>query len=517
MGISVHESDGSRGEAQLVGATTGQVHVGRYLLDVDNAGGSLVSVLPRRQRTAPPPELTEALTPARGPAPAGEDRGLAARADHVIDQASEITDKVSRVVELTRALLEGRALARDVLPDEIDSMLALLKRLAGDGRFADVLRLGRPLCRLLALTLRWVALVESLRMLLHAATALADSRTVAWTQHELGTLHQGAGDVHRARELLHQAQRTRKEIGDQQGLEATEHNLRQLPRAGLAQPHRAAFAIAGAVVLIAVLFGLASNVGGGGSPPTSSASSKTTTSTTTTSNTDSTSTTTTSSSSTSAAATGQATLSPATLAFANQGLKSVNHARPVTLTNSGTTTLQVTDVRIGGANATDFARDDSGCTAAPVKPGASCTVAVTFTPTAVGPRAATLSFIDNATNIPSEVVLSGTGAGIAVAQLDSSGLDFGAPGAGKTSTRSVTISNAGGNVPLDLNISIGGADPTPFSHTDCPTPLPPNQSCTVSVTFSPPDAAPHSGTLEFSDNAPGSPQMVTLSGNTPPQ
>jgi hypothetical protein len=88
----------------------------------------------------------------------------------------------------------------------------------------------------------------------------------------------------------------------------------------------------------------------------------------------------------------------------------------VTLVNSGTTTLQVSSVQIGGADPSDFT-PDNGCTGASVQPHASCTVNVTFTPSAAGPRTATLSFNDNANTTPSTVMLSGTGVSAVAAQV----------------------------------------------------------------------------------------------------
>jgi hypothetical protein len=41
--------------------------------------------------------------------------------------------------------------------------------------------------------------------------------------------------------------------------------------------------------------------------------------------------------------------------------------------------------------------------------GASCTISVIFRPSAQGPRAATLTFTDNALNSPQTATLSGTG------------------------------------------------------------------------------------------------------------
>lgn len=51
------------------------------------------------------------------------------------------------------------------------------------------------------------------------------------------------------------------------------------------------------------------------------------------------------------------------------------------------------------------------------------------------------------------------------------------------------------------------------SATTCTASLPPGQACTVSVRFKPTVAGPVSGTLQLKDNVPGSPQVITLTGN----
>ena len=162
--------------------------------------------------------------------------------------------------------MEGRIPDADLISEDLMDSLALLQRLTQSGRLAEVIKLGRPLSRLFALTLRWAALVETLRLVFHAATALADTPTIAWTQHELGTLHGSVGNVDRARDLLKQARGTREAIGDEEGLRATDHNLTVLSHRGLIPKSTAALVGVGVVVLIAAVLVVAQTVGGGRHP-----------------------------------------------------------------------------------------------------------------------------------------------------------------------------------------------------------------------------------------------------------
>src|SRR5205814_4887054 len=77
-------------------------------------------------------------------------------------------------------------------------------------------------------------------------------------------------------------------------------------------------------------------------------------------------------------------------------------AQSVTVTNTGTTPLTVTSVV---ANS-DFAAT-SNCVGASIQPQSSCTISVTFKPTATGERDGSLTITDNAFNSPQTVTLVG--------------------------------------------------------------------------------------------------------------
>ncbi len=78
----------------------------------------------------------------------------------------------------------------------------------------------------------------------------------------------------------------------------------------------------------------------------------------------------------------------------------------ITLTNNGTTSLQVSSVTISGTNAGDF--NQRNTCSSPLAPGGTCTISVVFSPTAVGARSATLSIV-SADGGNQTVPLSGTG------------------------------------------------------------------------------------------------------------
>jgi hypothetical protein len=97
-------------------------------------------------------------------------------------------------------------------------------------------------------------------------------------------------------------------------------------------------------------------------------------------------------------------VSPSSLTFASQALNTTSAAQSVTVTDTGTAAASLASVGITG----DFAQSNNCGTSLAV--GASCTVSVTFTPTASGTRTGSLTINSNASNNPTTVALSGTGA-----------------------------------------------------------------------------------------------------------
>jgi hypothetical protein len=140
---------------------------------------------------------------------------------------------------------------------------------------------------------------------------------------------------------------------------------------------------------------------------------------------------------------------PTSLSFGNQGTGSTSAAQTVTVTNSGTAALHVTSVTPTGTNAGDFAKSADTCSGQAIAAGATCTVSVTFKPTATGARTATLSFVDDAPSSPQTVAVSGTGIQIGVYLQDgfeSGNLSqWGVPAGTGSATVENTVVNRGSN------------------------------------------------------------------------
>ncbi|MFZ0286543.1 MAG: DUF3443 family protein [Terriglobales bacterium] len=98
---------------------------------------------------------------------------------------------------------------------------------------------------------------------------------------------------------------------------------------------------------------------------------------------------------------------PSTLSFGTVTVGQSSQPQTTTLTNLGTTSLQITSVGIGGSDAGDFSQTNTCSTT--VAAGKSCSIIVTFTPTATGSRNAVVSVSDNGAGSPHTAPLSGTG------------------------------------------------------------------------------------------------------------
>jgi hypothetical protein len=196
-------------------------------------------------------------------------------------------------------------------------------------------------------------------------------------------------------------------------------------------------------------------------------------------------------------------LSATYLRFADQPLGTTSTPLPVKLTNSGQAPLAITSISTSGHYA-----QTNNCVS-PLAARAFCTINVTFTPTVVGGQSGTLTIVDNAPGSPHTVALGGIGVG-PVATLSATSLNFGNQSVGTTSVpRLVNLSNTG-NAPMTIaSITVSGD----FGQTNnCPSTLAARGYCTMTVTFMPAATGPRIGAITVTDNAPGSPHVVSLTG-----
>lgn len=208
-------------------------------------------------------------------------------------------------------------------------------------------------------------------------------------------------------------------------------------------------------------------------------------------------------------------LNATTKTFASQTVGTSSASQSVTVTNSGSAPLNFSAFTLTGTAAGDFVRGGTCATASPLAAAGTCTITVTFAPTATGARSATLTIASDASNGNAAVSLSGTAtaAPAPVAGLAPASLAFGNQTNGTTSSaRSITLTNSG---TAALNISsITATAPFAVSSTTCGASLATATSCSVSVTFAPTALGAASGNLSVASNAAGSPHTAGLSGTS---
>jgi probable HAF family extracellular repeat protein len=204
-----------------------------------------------------------------------------------------------------------------------------------------------------------------------------------------------------------------------------------------------------------------------------------------------------------------ATLSPSSLTFSTEVVRTASAAKAVALKNNGTTSLSITGIAIAGTNAGDFAQTHTCGSSLAV--GASCSISVTFKPTASGSRTAAVDITDNASGSPQKVTLSGIGT---TAKLSPTSLSFGSVVIDTTSpSKAVTLTNVGTTTFKITNIAITGTDAGDFAQTHtCGTSLAIGASCSISVTFKPTASGSRTAAVDITDNAGGSPQTISISG-----
>jgi len=100
-------------------------------------------------------------------------------------------------------------------------------------------------------------------------------------------------------------------------------------------------------------------------------------------------------------------LSPIGLNFGDQAVGTTSSPFPVRLTNLGKSALSVSSIAITGPNGSDFAQTNNCGGSVPA--GGHCTINVTFAPTGLGARSATLNVNDDGGGSPQAVSLAGTG------------------------------------------------------------------------------------------------------------
>ncbi|WP_328324621.1 choice-of-anchor D domain-containing protein [Kribbella sp. NBC_00382] len=194
-------------------------------------------------------------------------------------------------------------------------------------------------------------------------------------------------------------------------------------------------------------------------------------------------------------------ISPTAVGFGSVATGSSSAPKTVTVTNSGTAAAPVSSIAITG----DFAQTNNCGTS--IAAGGSCTVNVTFSPTAAGGRSGNLTV--TAAGVTNTVPLSGTGVAPGpILGANPSSLSFPDTAVGSSSsTQTVTVTNSGTTSATVSGVSATGD----FSQTNNCSTIAVGASCTVTVTFRPTASGARTGGVTVTSNA--SPASISLTGN----
>jgi hypothetical protein len=207
------------------------------------------------------------------------------------------------------------------------------------------------------------------------------------------------------------------------------------------------------------------------------------------------------------------------LVFPGQTEGTTSAAQIATVTNVGNSDMVLTSYAFTGTYAADFSVDPTttSCLLTPgssLEPGGTCQIGVKFTPSAAGVLDASLVFLDNTVTNSNTILLQGSGTAPEPSFVPGS-ISFPSTTPTQSNTIPVTVTNKG-NVALEMSgIALGGANASAFSFAgDCAGgSIAPGSSCTLNVTFNPSTTGSYSAALNFTDNAPDSPQSVFISGS----
>jgi hypothetical protein len=205
----------------------------------------------------------------------------------------------------------------------------------------------------------------------------------------------------------------------------------------------------------------------------------------------------------------QISASPTTAAFGNVTTGTSN-SQTITLTNNGTATLTVSAASVTGAG---FSISGLSLPAS-VAAGKSTSFNVVFSPTSGGLVNGSVSLTDNAPGSPFAIPVSGTGvAATFLLGANPASLNFGNVSIGNSSSQNVTLTNNGNS-----NVTISGVTPTgpgfSASGVTSGVTLTPNQTATLSVSYTPTVNGSATGSISVASNATNSPAVISLTASS---
>jgi hypothetical protein len=202
-------------------------------------------------------------------------------------------------------------------------------------------------------------------------------------------------------------------------------------------------------------------------------------------------------------------ITPTTLVFDPQVTGTTSTQQFITVSNTGNFNVSFTNVTISKGYALS-----NSCTGQ-LGPNSSCSIGVTFTPSAAGNTAGTVTITDNVTGSPQKVTLSGTGiATTQDIQLSQTAVVFDAQTVSTLSPPQTVYFYNQGNTTVTINTVTQADAEFSLNGSGCvaTTQVSPQSYCTFRISFTPSATGTRTSTLTITDTAPGSPRKITLTG-----
>ena len=171
-------------------------------------------------------------------------------------------------------------------------------------------------------------------------------------------------------------------------------------------------------------------------------------------------------------------LNPVALQFGSQAVATSSQPQNISLSNTGTGALSISAIAISG----DFSQTNNCGNSIAV--GGSCTVAVTFRPSAAGTRTGSLTVQDNASGSPQSIPLSGTGTAVTSDFSIAGSATSATIKAGSAATYSLTVAPVGGAFSNAIQLSCSGAPAKATCSVSPSSVTPGSKSVNVTVTVS---------------------------------
>jgi len=208
-------------------------------------------------------------------------------------------------------------------------------------------------------------------------------------------------------------------------------------------------------------------------------------------------------------------VSPVTISFGNQLVKTTSAAQNETVTNNGSTSVTMGTISL--TQSTDFSISSNNCPASgsPLAAHASCTIGLKFSPKSTGAKKSTLSIGDSDPTSPQLVGLSGTGtSNVALAPSTVAFAPAQAVGTTSKATAITLTNNTGVSITLGNPAVTMSGDFVNATGTTCTNSkvIAAGGSCIVNVTFKPTVVGPRTGSMSVADSDTTSPQTAALSG-----